>query len=56
MANLYGAELPPDQIELMKRWDSQDPPDAAERTRNDWIEAIQGTRNRFIDSHRPPAQ
>jgi len=54
MAEAYSVDLPPGQHELMTQWDRQDPPDAAERTRNDRIEAIQGTRNRFIDAHPAP--
>ncbi|MGC8114045.1 endonuclease I family protein [Metapseudomonas otitidis] len=37
------------QVQVFKQWHRQDPPDAAERTRNDRIAALQGTRNRFID-------
>jgi deoxyribonuclease-1 len=34
---------------LLERWHREDPPGAEERRRNDVIERIQGTRNRFID-------
>ncbi len=53
MTDAYGAEhvLPPGQLELMQLWDKQDPPDAAERARNDRIAALQGNRNPFIDAH-----
>lgn len=37
------------QAELMKQWNRLDPPDEAERLRNDRIEKLQGNRNRFID-------
>ncbi len=37
------------QGELLKRWHREDPPDAEEKRRNDVIEKIQGTRNKFID-------
>lgn len=33
----------------LKRWNREDPPTAEERRRNDLIEMLQGTRNRFID-------
>lgn len=36
-------------LPLMVRWHIQDPPDAAERERNDKIEELQGNRNPFID-------
>lgn len=36
----------------LRRWHRDDPPDSAERRRNDRIEALQGTRNRFIDDSR----
>lgn len=38
------------QLELLKQWNEQDPPDAEEKARNDLIEKAQGTRNRFIDT------
>ena len=38
------------QVQLYKQWHQMDPPDAEEKTRNDRIEALQGTRNRFIDN------
>jgi deoxyribonuclease-1 len=39
------------QLALMEAWDQADPPDAAERARNDAVERIQGNRNKFIDAH-----
>lgn len=36
-------------IPMYKAWHRMDPPDADEKSRNDKIEALQGTRNRFID-------
>ena len=38
---------------MLKRWNIADPVDANERSRNDRIEQLQGTRNWFIDN--PPA-
>jgi deoxyribonuclease I len=34
---------------MYKKWHQLDPPDAEEQARNDSIEQLQGTRNRFID-------
>ncbi len=34
---------------MYKKWHQLDPPDAEEQARNDKIEKLQGTRNRFID-------
>ncbi|HWV09204.1 MAG TPA: endonuclease [Pseudomonas sp.] len=43
-------DLPiPGQVQMYKQWHQMDPPDAEEKTRNDRIESLQGTRNRFID-------
>ena len=36
-------------VPMYKAWHRMDPPDAEERARNDKIEVLQGTRNRFID-------
>jgi deoxyribonuclease-1 len=36
-------------VPMYKAWHRLDPPDAEEKARNDKIEALQGTRNRFID-------
>ncbi|HEY1028764.1 MAG TPA: endonuclease [Pseudomonas sp.] len=36
-------------VPMYKTWHRMDPPDAEEKARNDRIEALQGTRNRFID-------
>lgn len=36
-------------VPMYKAWHRMDPPDAEEKARNDKIEALQGTRNRFID-------
>jgi deoxyribonuclease I len=37
------------QLQMYKKWHQMDPPDAEERARNDRIESLQGTRNRYID-------
>ena len=37
------------RVELFMQWNRQDPPDAAERRRNELIEAYQGNRNPFVD-------
>jgi len=36
-------------LELLIQWNEIDPPDDKEKARNEQIEAIQGTRNHFID-------
>lgn len=36
-------------VSMYKAWHRLDPPDAEEKARNGRIEALQGTRNRFID-------
>jgi deoxyribonuclease-1 len=36
-------------LPMLKRWDRADPPNAHERWRNNQIETLQATRNRFID-------
>lgn len=38
------------QLQMYRRWNQLDPPDAEEKARNDQIEALQGTRNRYIDA------
>ncbi|WXL26367.1 endonuclease [Ectopseudomonas mendocina] len=44
-------DLPiPGDVATFKQWHEMDPPDADERLRNDKIEALQGSRNRFIDT------
>ena len=45
----YNLPIPPDMVMLLKRWNREDPPSRHELMRNHRIEAIQGTRNRFID-------
>lgn len=37
------------QVPMLLEWNRQDPPDAAERRRNDMVEAFQGNRNPYID-------
>lgn len=36
-------------VPMLMQWNRQDPPDAAERRRNDLVEGFQGNRNPFID-------
>jgi len=38
------------QLQMYQHWHRMDPPDAEEQARNDRIESLQGTRNRFIDT------
>jgi hypothetical protein len=42
-------EAPNQDEPLMKQWNTQDPPDKFERTRNDYIYSLQHNRNPFID-------
>lgn len=35
---------------VIKKWHAQDPPDAWEKTRNDFVDSLQHNRNPFIDS------
>jgi len=37
-------------VPMLLKWHRQDPPDAAERRRNDRVEGFQGNRNPFIDN------
>jgi hypothetical protein len=39
------------RVQLFLDWNRQDPPDAAEKRRNDLVEQFQGNRNPFIDDH-----
>lgn len=39
------------RVALLMAWNRQDPPDSAERRRNDLIEDYQGNRNPFVDDH-----
>lgn len=48
----YGAPIDERMATVLRRWHCEDPPSAQERRRNDVIEAIQGTRNPFIDNPR----
>ena len=38
------------ELELFKLWNHFDPPSAEDKLRNDLIERLQGTRNKFIDN------
>jgi deoxyribonuclease-1 len=49
MAWRYDLPVYPDHGRVLRRWHEQDPPDAAERRRNDRIATLQGVRNPFID-------
>lgn len=40
----------PQDLQLLLQWHNQDPPDAEEIARNDYIQSIQGNRNPFIDN------
>ena len=49
MSETYGLRIYRRQGEMLQRWNREDPPDREERRRNQAIEDLQGTRNRFID-------
>jgi deoxyribonuclease I len=49
MHDRYGINIYKRQGELLKQWHQEDPPDEQERRRNNVIEQIQGSRNKFID-------
>ena len=49
MHDTYGLLIYSRQGKLLRQWHRDDPPDAAERVRNEKIYQIQKTRNRFID-------
>ncbi|MCB1761363.1 MAG: endonuclease [Gammaproteobacteria bacterium] len=49
MKDTYGLKIYSRQGQLLQRWNRDDPPDDQERQRNNLIEKLQGTRNRFID-------
>jgi deoxyribonuclease-1 len=45
----YELPIPVDMIDLMMEWNRNDPPSCHEFRRNNRIEELQGTRNKFID-------
>lgn len=49
MHSEYNLPIPPAMVMLLKHWNRADPPSRHEQMRNQRIEAIQGTRNPFID-------
>lgn len=51
MADEYDLYLKKKLKRLLRDWDKEHRPEAAEYRRNDRIEKIQGNRNRYIDSH-----
>ena len=48
MSDTYGLTIYRRQGEMLQRWYREDPPDREERRRNQAIEDVQGTRNRFM--------
>ncbi len=50
MSDTYGLIIFDRHGALLKRWHREDPVSAHERQRNDAIDTIQGTRNRYIDN------
>ena len=49
MMQEYGLAVPDETKALLQQWNRADPPTCSEMRRNNTIERIQGTRNRFID-------
>lgn len=49
MCDEYNFPVDPDMLAVLKRWNKSDKPTVFERKRNDLIEQVEGTRNRFID-------
>lgn len=49
MVQEYGLPMDSRDVELLKQWNRDDPPNCNEMRRNNIIEELQGTRNRFID-------
>jgi deoxyribonuclease-1 len=49
MNTQYGVTIRPELLQLLRKWNKQDPPSEQEKARNDSIEGIQGRRNPFID-------
>jgi deoxyribonuclease-1 len=45
----YDIEISAEEEAILRKWNNIDPPDAAEKRRNDIIAKIQGNRNPFID-------
>ena len=48
----YGLPIDSRDVDLLKQWNRDDPPNYNEMLRNNVIEELQGTRNRFIDHPR----
>ena len=49
MLDAYGLDLPDDMdLDMLKKWDARDPPDAMERRRNSMIQSLQGNPNPHI--------
>jgi len=45
----YDFPVDPGMLMTLKEWNRRDRPTVFERKRNDLVEAVQGTRNKFID-------
>ena len=50
MHKQYGLKLDPDEVKMLVRWNSEDPPSNQEIERNNKIESVQGIRNPYIDN------
>ncbi len=49
VATMYELPLSDREQRILERWHQQDPVDAAERRRNDEVQAVQTSRNPFVD-------
>lgn len=49
MRATYGVPVEAPELQLLRKWNAEDPPSKLEKDRNDLIEKVQGTRNSFID-------
>lgn len=49
VATMYQLNLPADEERTLRQWHREDPPDKAEKMRNDRISSLQKSRNPFID-------
>lgn len=51
MHDRYKLPVKRDTLQILKKWNKEDPPSQQEVVRNDKVEKIQGNRNPFIDDH-----
>lgn len=49
VATVYDLEIPATEEHTLRKWDREDPPDQAEKTRNNRVATLQKSRNPFVD-------